>query len=86
MRGCHHLFGHKEIASVLSTPTESLDFFCSERMDKIQELFTGLIDNYSFAEKRMFLSQLDGESHEILLRTYFHIVDNSAMASNPLKH
>ena len=86
LRGCHHLFQNTEIAQILATPTESIDFFNSERMERIQGLFTELIDKYSFDDKKDYLSTLDSESYEILLRTYFHIVDNSAMASTQLKH
>jgi hypothetical protein len=85
-RGCHHLFNNDEIARVLSKPTEDLDFFALENMDRIQNLFTELIEKFSFNEKERYVSSLDPESREILLRTYFHIVDNSVMAATSFKH
>lgn len=86
IRGCHYLFEKNEIARVLSIPTEDIDFFCIQNMEKIQSLFTKLIKNNSLSDKQRYLSTLDEESREILIRTYFHIVDNSAMASSELRH
>ena len=86
LQGVHHLFDHREIAKILRKPTEELDFFNFENLDKIQELFLELIQHKSFSEKKRFLENLDSESYEIVLRAYFHIVENSAMAANNFKH
>ncbi|MCB0422892.1 MAG: hypothetical protein KDD61_17965 [Bdellovibrionales bacterium] len=86
VRGCHHLFDNSEIARVLAKPTEDLDFFSINNMERIQSLFIALIQKNSLAEKQQFLASLDEESREILLRTYFHIVDNSALATSRLRH
>jgi len=77
MNGIHLLFDNETIAKVLKTPTEHVDLFALKNLDKIQELFTDFIQKKTLQEKQIYLSSLDQESFEMLLRTYFHIVDNS---------
>lgn len=86
MNGVHHLFDNQVIAKILQTPTEEIDFFNFENMDRIQELFTQLLNQNSVQEKKTFLQTLDENSYEILVRIYFHIVDNTLMTSDTLKH
>ncbi|RME17061.1 MAG: hypothetical protein D6797_03220 [Bdellovibrio sp.] len=86
MKGFHHLFDNETIAKILQTPTESLDFFNYKNMDKIQSLFSELIQKESYHEKIIFLENLTPEEYEMLVRTYFHILENSILASNQEKH
>jgi hypothetical protein len=79
MIGIHLLFDNETIAKVLKTPTEHIDFFQPRNMDKIQDLFTQFIKLATLEEKRIYLGSLDQDSFEMLLRIYFHIVDNSLM-------
>ena len=34
LKGIHYLFDHHKIAQILSQPTEELDFFSFDKMDK----------------------------------------------------
>lgn len=86
MNGVHILFDNNEIAKVLNKPTEDKDLFSFENMDKIQDLFSQLIEQNSVPEKLDFLRSLPKDEHELLLRTYFHILDNSLQAATILKH
>jgi len=86
MRGIHVLFENETIAQILRIPTEEIDFFSFDNMDRIQSLFTGLINKTTFEEKRCFLESLDGDSYETLVRAYFHIVDNTVLAATLEKH
>ena len=86
MNGVHHLFDNSIIAEILQKPTEEIDFFSFENMDRIQSLFTQLLSQNSVQEKKLFLKSLDASSYEILVRTYFHIVDNTMLTSDSLKH
>ena len=86
LRGIHHLFDHQDIAQILSKPTEEIDFFNFKNMDKVQELFLELIQKETLEEKKEFLSNLDRENYEIVLRAYFHIVENTALAAHTFKH
>lgn len=86
MNGIHVLFDNATVASILQKPTEELDFFNFKNLDKIQTLFTTFVEKPTLQDKRFFLETLDHESYEILVRTYFHIVDNSILAANPPRH
>lgn len=86
LNGLHLLFENEQVAKVLKRPTEDMDFFNFDNMDRIQGLFTELINQETLFDKLCFLQELDEESYEILLRTYFHIVDNTALATTTEKH
>ena len=84
--GHHLLFDREQVADILKTPTEQLDFFKKNSLPRIQSLLTGLISKKSLKEKKHYLRSLDSEAFEILLRTYFHIVDNAVLASTQNIH
>lgn len=86
LNGFHLLFENDKVAQILRRPTEDLDFFNFENVDKIQSLFTELIQKESLFDKLCFIQSLDEDSYEILLRTYFHIVDNTALAVSKQTH
>ena len=85
-RGHHLLFDRQQVADILKTPTEQIDFFKKNSMLRIQNLLTELIAKKSLEDKKNYLNSLDREAFEILLRTYFHIVDNAILASNNTVH
>ena len=76
-RGYHLLFDRHQVARILKTPTEQIDFFNNNSIPRIQSLMVGLISKKSLQGKRKYLQSLDEKDFEILLRTYFHIVDNA---------
>ena len=86
LKGIHHLFDNDQIAHILSKPTEELDFFTFENMDRVQELFSQLVGFKTIYDKQAFLQNLDAESFEILLRTYFHIVENTLLNNTDFRH
>lgn len=86
-KGFHLLFDdNKKLTSILKTPTAEKHFFSSDNIKKIQSVFTGLIAKKSFQDKKNYLSQLNEENFEILVRTYFHIVDNTILTTNKVVH
>lgn len=86
LNGLHLLFDNQRVAEILSRPTELEDLFEGSKVDRVQTLFTSLIEHESFFDKLCFLRELDDESYEILLRTYFHILDNTAKAATKSFH
>ncbi|MCB0349817.1 MAG: hypothetical protein KDD38_01460 [Bdellovibrionales bacterium] len=84
--GYHHLFDKEQIAHILKKPTEEIDFFTVENMDIIQKLFNDLIKKSTMQEKQAFIERLDEKNFEILLRTYFHIVESTLLSSEHMKH
>jgi hypothetical protein len=86
MNGVHLLFDNMEIAKILHKPTEDKELFSFANMERIQDLFTRLIEQNSVPEKLDFIHGLPPEDFELLLRTYFHILDNTLLANTALKH
>ncbi len=86
MMGIHHLFENRQIANILKTPTEEIDFFTSKNMDVIQKLFDQLIQKSSIEEKRAFIDRLSPVQYEMLLRTYFHIVESTLLTNGVVRH
>ena len=86
MNGIHLLFSNVSIASILKTPTEDDELFNLENLDRIQDLFSELVSQESFEDKVQFLESLAPEPYELLVRTYFHIVENSLYAASHLRH
>jgi hypothetical protein len=86
MNGIHLLFDNKTIARVLRVPTVETELFAHQNIEKIQELFTQFVGQETYHDKLSYLHSLDSESFELLLRTYFHIVDNSLFTSDLLRH
>jgi hypothetical protein len=86
MNGIHVLFDNATVKSILRLPTEQIDFFNFKNLDRIQKLFVKFVEKPSLKEKQLFLDSLDEANYEMLVRIYFHIVDNSLLASNPPRH
>src|SRR5271170_3889791 len=81
MNGIHLLFDNATIAEILKTPKEENELFAFQNLDRIQDLFSRLVQNESFEAKVAFLHSLETDSYELILRTYFHIVENSLYAT-----
>ena len=87
VQGLHLLFDdHKKLIDILSRPTQEKIFFDSKNMYKIQEVFTGLVSKKSLKAKQNYLNGLNSENFEILVRTYFHILDNTISSQNNTIH
>ena len=86
-KGLHLLFDDKtRLTDILREPTQEQHFFNSENMKRIQILFTDLISKKTFQDKKEYLKQLNSENFEILVRTYFHIVDNTLLTGTRNLH
>ena len=85
-QGLHLLFDNANIRRVLSQPTEDMDFFTFENVDRIQKLLSDFIAKETLQQKLEFLEKLDQETYDLLLRTYFNIVENSIFEQGKQKH
>jgi hypothetical protein len=85
-QGHHVLFDNEDIKRVLSRPTEEMDFFTFENVDKVQKLLGDFLGQNSLKQKRAFLEKLDQETHDLLIRTYFNIVENSIYEQKTPRH
>jgi len=88
-KGINVLFDNASIAQALSrTPDtgDTADFLDFQKMKRMQEVMTQLIDQKTLIEKLAFLNDLDRESYELLIRTYFHLVEGTVRASTDTHH
>jgi len=86
IQGLHLLFDNKIIGKILKTPTEDIDFFSMDNVKRVQGILGDFISQKSIVEKQRFLKNLDEESYELLVRTYFNIVDNAILESAKFRH
>lgn len=86
LQGFHHLFEHHLVAEILRTPTEEIDFFTFDNLPRVQTLLSEFIANETYLDKVSFLNELSQEDYETLVRAYFHLVDNSMLASSHELH
>jgi hypothetical protein len=84
--GVHVLFDNKSIAEVLRQVKDDKDFYDFNKMKKVQDVMTELIAKRTYIEKVAYLKSLDQESFEMLVRAYFHIVENTVRANHDLSH
>ena len=86
IQGLHLLFDNRIIGEILRRPTEDLDFFNFDNVKRVQGILSDFISQKTIQEKQKFLKDLDEESYELLVRTYFNIVDNAILESSKFKH
>ncbi len=85
-QGIHVLFDNIEIAKALSAQGNEKDFFDFAKMKRVQDVMTALVNKKTYIEKVAYLRDLDPESYQMLIRTYFHIVENAIRQSTDRKH
>ncbi|WP_413575163.1 hypothetical protein ACLVWU_12835 [Bdellovibrio sp. HCB290] len=84
--GVHVLFDNTTIAKVLKEVTDDKDFYSFDKMKKVQDVMTELIARKTYFEKMAFLQALDPDSYQMLIRAYFHIVENTVRANHEHAH
>jgi hypothetical protein len=80
--GVHVLFDNKDIAGVLKEVKDDKDFYSFDKMKKVQDVMTELIAKKTYFEKMAYLQALDPEAYQMLVRAYFHIVENTVRANS----
>ncbi len=85
-RGVHVLFENGVIAQALKDVCDDKDFYDFDKMKKVQDVMTELIAKKGYFEKVSYLKTLDRESLNMLIRAYFHIVENTVRANCDHSH
>jgi hypothetical protein len=85
-QGIHILFENDDIAQVMRQNCDDKDFFDFDKMKRVQDVMTALIAKKSYYEKVAYLRELDQGSFQMLVRTYFHIVENTVRAGQDHQH
>lgn len=84
--GVHALFDNKSIAEALNRVKDDKDFYDLAKMKKVQDIMTELIAKKTYFEKIAYINSLDAESYSMLVRAYFHIVENTVRANHDNLH
>lgn len=84
--GVHVLFDNKAIANVLKEVKDDKDFYSFDKMKMVQDVMTALITKRTYFEKMAYLQALDTDSYQMLIRAYFHIVENTVRANHEHRH
>lgn len=84
--GIHVLFDNEAIARSMSKAADDKDFFDFQKMKRIQDVMTELVGKATYHEKLAYLRELDEASFDMLVRTYFHIVENTVRATTEHAH
>jgi hypothetical protein len=78
LKGIHLLFENSDIARVLSrTQDKDNKPFSMEKLKEMQSLLTDFISQESLQDKRDFLEGLSEADYELLVHTYFNLLENS---------
>lgn len=85
-RGIHLVFDKTLIKRALLEPKNGNTDFDKEDRSKVQNLFSDFIEKPSLTEKEGFLNSLQEEDRELLIKAYFHIVENTIKRTTKLVH
>ena len=85
-QGIHVLFRNSEIAAAINGNQKKVDLCDFAQMKKVQDIMTTLISKKTYLEKMAYIKELDLDSYQMLIRTYFHIVENTVRANTEQHH
>lgn len=84
--GVHVLFDNDSIAKALTEEFDEADFQNVDKMKQVQDVMTELIAKRTYLEKISYLNSLDKEIYRMVIRAYFHIVENTVRAGHSKLH
>ncbi len=84
--GVHFLFDKKDVARVMMTPTDEKEFFTLRNMERVQNLLSRFLEKPTLMDKERFLKSLNALERDLMIRAYFHLVENAIQTNFDLKH
>lgn len=85
-QGFHFMFDHAEAAKVLREAQDDADFDSFTNSERVQEMLSKFIEKPTLDEKRLFLERLKPDDYKLLIRAYFHLVENTILANTTIRH
>lgn len=85
-RGIHLMFDNVTIADILKKPLQEDSYFTVENMSRAQSLLTSFLERDSIPGREIFLESLGLADRELLVRTYFHLVESTVQQISEFKH
>lgn len=84
--GIHFLFERSDVARVMLTPLDEQEFFSLKNMERVQNLLTAFLEKPNLVDKERYLESLSIAERDLLIRAYFHLVENAIQSNFDLKH
>ena len=84
--GLHFLFNKKDVARVMMVPTDEREFFTLKNMERVQKLLTSFLEKPTLLAKERYLNSLGAMERDLMIRAYFHLVENTILSNYDLKH
>lgn len=86
-QGVHFLFEKRDIAlAMLTAPVDESDFFTARNMERVQSLISRLLDKPTLSIKERFIRSLSEAERCLLIRAYFHLVENAIHKKSVMQH
>ena len=80
------MFDNITIADVLTRPLEEDSYFTTENMSRAQSLLTSFLEQESIDSRQLYIESLDSCDQELLVRTYFHLVESTVQQISEFTH
>jgi hypothetical protein len=84
--GVHFLFDKRDVVRVMMTPTDEKEFFTLRNMERVQSLLSRFLEKPTMMDKERFLRSLNALERDLMIRAYFHLVENAIQTNFDLKH
>ena len=84
--GVHFLFSRRDVSRVMMVPTDEKEFFTLKNMERVQKLLTTFLEKPSLLAKERFLNSLKPVERDLMIRAYFHLVENTILNNTDLRH
>ncbi len=84
--GVHFLFSKRDVARVMMIPTDEREFFTLKNMERVQRLLTCFLEKPTLLAKERYLNSLGAMEKDLMIRAYFHLVENTILSNSDLKH
>ena len=85
-QGVHVLFDNDLISEVFKIPYNEDEFFNPANLKKVQEEVLQLLQLKTLMQKQDYISSLDEESKQRIVRAYFYIIENNIRAHQKQTH
>ena len=77
VKGFHFAFDKDDIKLALGSPINGISDFTMENTEQVQEIFFEFVKKKTLQDKQDFLNGLTIIDRELIIKTYFNILENT---------
>ena len=77
VKGFHFAFDRDDIKLALGSPINGISDFTMENTEQVQEIFFEFVKKKTLQDKQDFLNGLTIIDRELIIKTYFNILENT---------